>query len=176
MTGSKRKIETLDELLKRQWCYYRERDFDDQQVPQTHQREMHFHCDNCNRRLNTANVLAVHTQQVHKAQITQIRDAIDGRESSSMEIFGTVGIPADLAETHRQSIYIRRHHSSASFTFTIIPIGVLNHSEATTTHKHQRSEPASVVDISYHHSGLRWSRKLSRPTSRICDFTLDCNV
>lgn len=87
MSG-KRKRETLEELLDRPWCYYCERDFDDQQVLQTHQREMHFHCEYCSRRLNTASGLSVHTNQVHKQQVTRIRNAIEGRESPDIEVFG----------------------------------------------------------------------------------------
>ena len=98
MTGGKRKraVETLEELLDRPWCYYCERDFDDQQVLQTHQREVHFHCDHCNRRLNTANGLSVHTLQVHKAPITAIRNSIEGRESPNIEIFGVSELPPVL--------------------------------------------------------------------------------
>ena len=51
MSGGKRKREgeTLDDLLSRPWCYYCGRDFEDNAVLQTHQREVHFHCESCNR-------------------------------------------------------------------------------------------------------------------------------
>ena len=85
-----RERETVEDLLERPWCYYREKDLDDVNILQTHQREKHFACENgCTRKLNTASGLQVHTQQVHKKTITQIRDALPGREDPGVEIFGS---------------------------------------------------------------------------------------
>ena len=85
-----RERETAEDRLERPWCYYCEKDFDDVNILQTHQREKHFACENgCTRKLNTASGLQVHTQQVHKKTITQIRDALPGREDSGVEIFGS---------------------------------------------------------------------------------------
>ena len=69
-----------------------------------HQREVHFHCGHCNRRLNTANGLCVHTLQVHNAPIAAIRNSIEGRESPNVGIFGVLAIPEDVMQAHRQSI------------------------------------------------------------------------
>lgn len=104
MAGKRKRQETLEELLERPWCYYCERDFDDLQVLSTHQREQHFHCESCNRRLNTASGLSVHTAQVHKDTVTKIRNALPGREDPGLEIFGMVGVPEDLLQAHRQSL------------------------------------------------------------------------
>ena len=89
----------LEEALSRVWCYYCERDFDDAKVLQDHQRAKHFKCHRCARRLNTINGLRVHTEQVHKANITDIENCtIPERNTLDREIFGMEGIPPeDLA-------------------------------------------------------------------------------
>ena len=103
--GKKRKnVPSLDEILERPFCYYCERDFDDNRILIAHQKAKHYKCDKCNRRLNTAGGLQVHMQQVHKEQLTKIENAIEGREDVNIEIFGMVGIPEDLMAAHRQQV------------------------------------------------------------------------
>ena len=91
-------------ILERPWCYHCERNFDDQQVLQTHQREVHFPL-RPTATLNTANGLSVHTLQVHKAPITAILNSVVSREGPNVGIFGVFGIPEDLMQAHRQ-----KHH------------------------------------------------------------------
>jgi len=50
------------------WCWYCDREFEDEKVLIEHQKAKHFKCSFCPRRLNTAGGLAVHLGQVHKAQ------------------------------------------------------------------------------------------------------------
>lgn len=102
MTKKKRDRVDIKEILARPWCYYCERDFDDQKVLISHQKAKHFKCDNCNRRLNTAGGLSVHLQQVHKETLTCVANAIEGREKVEPEIFGMMGIPDELLEAHAQ--------------------------------------------------------------------------
>jgi len=104
--GNKKKRDRPDveDVIARPWCYYCERDFDDQKVLISHQKAKHFKCDQCNRRLNTAGGLQVHLQQVHKATLTAVDNAIEGRQNISPEIFGMMGIPDELVEAHRQRI------------------------------------------------------------------------
>ncbi|KAF9005000.1 hypothetical protein BDQ17DRAFT_1424169 [Cyathus striatus] len=54
--------------LIRPWCWYCEREFEDEKVLMQHQKAKHFKCNMCPRRLNTAGGLAVHIQQVHKLE------------------------------------------------------------------------------------------------------------
>ncbi len=54
MGKKKRGHPDVEEILSRPWCYYCERDFDDQKVLINHQKAKHFKCDRCGRRLNTA--------------------------------------------------------------------------------------------------------------------------
>lgn len=81
------------------WCWYCDREFEDEKVLLQHQRAKHYRCPYCPRRLNTSGGLTVHLHQVHKAEPTTIDNALPGRESFDIEIYGMVGIPeADLAE------------------------------------------------------------------------------
>jgi hypothetical protein len=104
MVKKKRDRVDVEDLIARPWCYYCERDFDDQKVLISHQKAKHFKCDKCNRRLNTAGGLSVHLQQVHKETLTAVENAIEGRQGVEPEVFGMMGIPEDLLNAHRQRI------------------------------------------------------------------------
>ncbi|POY72443.1 hypothetical protein BMF94_4269 [Rhodotorula taiwanensis] len=86
------------------WCWYCDRNFEDQRVLLSHQKAKHFRCPQCPRRLNTAGGLAVHLDQVHKMGTDKIENALPGRESFDIEIYGMEGIPAaDLAAWKRRT-------------------------------------------------------------------------
>ncbi|KAF9069219.1 hypothetical protein BDP27DRAFT_1222886 [Rhodocollybia butyracea] len=90
----------------RPWCWYCEREFEDEKVLMQHQKAKHFKCSMCPRRLNTAGGLAVHIQQVHKLEpdnLPRIENALPGRDGYEVEIFGMEGIPApDVADYKRR--------------------------------------------------------------------------
>ncbi|KAG1831845.1 hypothetical protein EV424DRAFT_130447 [Suillus variegatus] len=90
----------------RPWCWYCEREFEDEKVLMQHQKAKHFKCNMCPRRLNTAGGLAVHIQQVHKLEpenLPRIENAMPGRDGYEVEIFGMEGIPApDVADYKRR--------------------------------------------------------------------------
>ncbi|BGO90224.1 hypothetical protein NBRC10512_002427 [Rhodotorula toruloides] len=85
------------------WCWYCDRNFEDQRVLLSHQKAKHFRCPQCPRRLNTAGGLAVHLDQVHKMGTDRIENALPGRDSFDIEIYGMEGVPsADLAAWKRR--------------------------------------------------------------------------
>ncbi|KAI0748755.1 hypothetical protein C8Q80DRAFT_1319375 [Daedaleopsis nitida] len=92
--------------ILRPWCWYCEREFEDEKVLMQHQKAKHFKCNLCPRRLNTAGGLAVHIQQVHKLEpdnLPRIENALPGRDGYEVEIFGMEGIPApDIADYKRR--------------------------------------------------------------------------
>ncbi|KAL5532847.1 hypothetical protein ACEPAF_4621 [Sanghuangporus sanghuang] len=100
--GKKRK----SKVIIRPWCWYCEREFEDEKVLMQHQKAKHFKCKMCPRRLNTAGGLAVHIQQVHKLEpenLPRIENALPGRDGYEVEIFGMEGIPApDVADYKRR--------------------------------------------------------------------------
>ncbi|KAH7107618.1 putative zinc finger protein [Auriculariales sp. MPI-PUGE-AT-0066] len=97
--GKKKKSKTS--LLP--WCWYCEREFEDEKVLMQHQKAKHFKCRQCPRKLNTAGGLAVHIQQVHKLDPDKIDNALPGRDGYDVEIFGMEGIPpSDMADYKRR--------------------------------------------------------------------------
>ncbi|KLO07335.1 hypothetical protein SCHPADRAFT_917273 [Schizopora paradoxa] len=90
----------------RPWCWYCEREFEDEKVLMQHQKAKHFKCKICPRRLNTAGGLAVHIQQVHKLEpenLPRIENALPNRDGYEVEIFGMEGIPAsDVVDYKRK--------------------------------------------------------------------------
>jgi DNA-directed RNA polymerase subunit RPC12/RpoP len=52
------------------WCFYCDREFQDEATLVQHQKNKHFKCPECNRKLNTARGLEVHAYQVHHITVT----------------------------------------------------------------------------------------------------------
>ncbi|RKO91168.1 hypothetical protein BDK51DRAFT_23791, partial [Blyttiomyces helicus] len=52
------------------WCWYCDREFEDEKVLINHQKARHFKCGTCSRKLNTAGGMVVHVLQVHKETLT----------------------------------------------------------------------------------------------------------
>ena len=77
----------------RPWCWYCDRDFDDEKILIQHQRAKHFKCLFCPKKLNTAGGMALHAAQVHKETVEKVPNAIPGRDQTDLEIFGMDGIP-----------------------------------------------------------------------------------
>ncbi|CAE6463740.1 unnamed protein product [Rhizoctonia solani] len=99
----KNKNKKKNKFVLRPWCWYCEREFEDEKVLMQHQKAKHFKCGHCPRRLNTAGGLAVHIQQVHKLDPEKIENALPGRDGYEVEIFGMEGIPApDMAAYKRR--------------------------------------------------------------------------
>ncbi|KAK0518748.1 hypothetical protein OC834_007618 [Tilletia horrida] len=93
--GKKRKRQPANEA----WCWYCDREFEDEKVLLQHQKAKHYRCPHCPRRLNTAGGLAVHITQVHKLEPDRLTNTLPGRDTFDVEIFGMTGIPErDLEE------------------------------------------------------------------------------
>ncbi|KAJ9096655.1 hypothetical protein QFC20_006371 [Naganishia adeliensis] len=75
------------------WCWYCEREFEDEKVLLQHQKAKHFKCNHCPRKLNTAGGLMVHCQQVHKTEPDKLENTLPGRDGYDIEIFGMEGVP-----------------------------------------------------------------------------------
>ncbi|XP_020592140.1 protein SUPPRESSOR OF FRI 4 isoform X2 [Phalaenopsis equestris] len=82
------------------WCYYCDREFDDEKILVQHQKAKHFKCHVCHKKLSTAGGMAIHVLQVHKESVTKVPNAKVGRESTEIEIFGMQGIPSDILAAH----------------------------------------------------------------------------
>ncbi|KAI4313663.1 hypothetical protein L6164_026622 [Bauhinia variegata] len=82
------------------WCYYCDREFDDEKILVQHQKAKHFKCHVCHKKLSTAGGMAIHVLQVHKESVTKVPNAKPGRESTDIEIYGMQGIPPDILASH----------------------------------------------------------------------------
>ena len=54
---------------QRIYCYYCEREFEDEGVLIQHQKARHFKCTLCNKKLSTAGGMSIHVMQVHKEEV-----------------------------------------------------------------------------------------------------------
>uniref|UniRef100_A0A914YXU8 C2H2-type domain-containing protein n=1 Tax=Panagrolaimus superbus TaxID=310955 RepID=A0A914YXU8_9BILA len=80
------------------WCWYCNREFEDEKILIQHQKAKHFKCPTCNKKLFTGPGLVIHCMQVHKETIDKIPAAIPGRDSTDVEVYGMEGIPDTPAE------------------------------------------------------------------------------
>ncbi|XP_075481800.1 protein SUPPRESSOR OF FRI 4-like isoform X1 [Primulina tabacum] len=94
--GKKKKRGSVDKM----WCYYCDREFEDEKILVQHQKAKHFKCHVCHKKLSTASGMAIHVLQVHKEQVSQVPNAKPGRESTEIEIYGMQGIPPDVLAAH----------------------------------------------------------------------------
>ncbi|KAI3636107.1 hypothetical protein MIR68_005988 [Amoeboaphelidium protococcarum] len=92
----------------KQWCWYCDREFDDEKVLIDHQKAKHFKCSICNKRLHSTQGMVRHLEQVHKEIIDRVPNAMDGRDSLDVQVIGMDGIPPqDLA------LFKRRYSESS---------------------------------------------------------------
>ncbi|CAM6093884.1 unnamed protein product [Calypogeia fissa] len=82
------------------WCFYCEREFEDEKILIQHQKAKHFKCHVCHKKLSTAGGMVVHVLQVHKESISKVPNAKPERESTELEIFGMEGIPPEILLSH----------------------------------------------------------------------------
>eukprot|EP01102_Stenamoeba_stenopodia_P006808 TRINITY_DN189_c0_g1_i5.p1 TRINITY_DN189_c0_g1~~TRINITY_DN189_c0_g1_i5.p1 ORF type:complete len:200 (+),score=31.26 TRINITY_DN189_c0_g1_i5:167-766(+) len=75
------------------YCWYCERQFDDEKILIQHQKAKHFKCHICHKKLTTAGGMVVHVFQVHKENVTKVPNSKPGRDSVKYEIYGMEGIP-----------------------------------------------------------------------------------
>ncbi|EPQ02489.1 Zinc finger protein 207 [Myotis brandtii] len=84
------------------WCWYCNRDFDDEKILIQHQKAKHFKCHICHKKLYRGPGLATHCSQVHKKTIDAVPNAIPGRTDIGLDICGMEGIPEkDMDERRR---------------------------------------------------------------------------
>ncbi|KAL6502239.1 hypothetical protein OROHE_024832 [Orobanche hederae] len=94
--GKKKKRGAVDKV----WCYYCDREFEDEKILVQHQKAKHYKCHVCHKKLSTAGGMAIHVLQVHKEQVSKVPNAKPGRESTEIEIYGMQGIPPDALAAH----------------------------------------------------------------------------
>lgn len=61
-------VPTEDDLNK-PWCYYCDREFDDEKILINHQKHKHFKCPFCGRKLGSCQGMQTHISSVHKENL-----------------------------------------------------------------------------------------------------------
>lgn len=95
MAKKKRSDEAKDS-----WCFYCDRVFNDDKILIDHQKARHFKCERCNRKLMSANGMAIHVQQVHLVSCLTVPNALPGRDALHWNILGMEGVPEEALEEH----------------------------------------------------------------------------
>lgn len=84
------------------WCWYCNREFDDDKILAQHQRAKHFKCPFCHKKLYSGPGLTVHCIQVHKEKLDKIPEALPNRNSVDIDIYGMQGVPEDDLREHER--------------------------------------------------------------------------
>ncbi|CAH1100615.1 unnamed protein product [Psylliodes chrysocephalus] len=101
--------------LSKPWCWYCNREFEDEKILIQHQKAKHFKCHICHKKLYTGPGLSIHCMQVHKETIDKVPNSLPNRSNVDIEIYGMEGIPAaDLREHERQKQGSRPSNDSGS--------------------------------------------------------------
>jgi len=85
------------------WCWYCNREFEDEKILIQHQKAKHFKCHLCHKKLYTGPGLAIHCMQVHKEKVDKVPNSLPGRNNIEIEIYGMEGIPEEDAKAHEKS-------------------------------------------------------------------------
>ncbi|CRK93359.1 CLUMA_CG006900, isoform A [Clunio marinus] len=84
------------------WCWYCNREFDDEKILVQHQKAKHFKCHICHKKLYTAPGLSIHCMQVHKEAVDKVPNSLPNRSNIEIEIYGMEGIPAQDLKDHEK--------------------------------------------------------------------------
>uniref|UniRef100_A0A8C2DVC8 Zinc finger protein 207, b n=1 Tax=Cyprinus carpio TaxID=7962 RepID=A0A8C2DVC8_CYPCA len=107
------------------WCWYCNRDFDDEKILIQHQKAKHFKCHICHKKLYTGPGLAIHCMQVHKETIDSVPNAIPGRTDIELEIYGMEGIPDKDMQDRRRVLEQKSHGMLVPHKYLIsLPTGM----------------------------------------------------
>jgi hypothetical protein len=78
------------------FCYYCDKEFNNEIILHQHQKARHFNCKICGKRFSTAPALDTHMFQVHKEKLKSVPNAKAGRDTFDISIYGMDGVPIDL--------------------------------------------------------------------------------
>jgi hypothetical protein len=78
------------------FCYYCDKEFNNEIILHQHQKARHFNCNKCRKRFSTAPALDTHVLQVHKEKLNRVPNAKAGRDFFDMSVYGMDGVPIEL--------------------------------------------------------------------------------
>ena len=80
------------------FCYYCDKEFNNDNILNYHQRARHFSCYKCKDRFSSALAVKTHILQIHKEDLKTVPNSITGRENFDLQIFGMDGVPLVVIE------------------------------------------------------------------------------
>jgi hypothetical protein len=78
------------------FCYYCDKEFNNEIILHQHQKARHFNCRQCRKRFSTAPALDTHMLQVHKEKLSRVPNAKATRDGFDISIYGMDGVPIEL--------------------------------------------------------------------------------
>jgi len=88
----------------RPWCWYCNRNFEDEKILIQHQKAKHFKCVTCHKKLSSTRGMIIHAAQVHNEEVKKVPNAIPGHDSLDVEVVGMDGIPPEDYQEHVDKI------------------------------------------------------------------------
>uniref|UniRef100_A0A8D8UY74 BUB3-interacting and GLEBS motif-containing protein ZNF207 n=1 Tax=Cacopsylla melanoneura TaxID=428564 RepID=A0A8D8UY74_9HEMI len=96
------------------WCWYCNREFEDEKILIQHQKAKHFKCHICHKKLYTGPGLSIHCMQVHKEAIDKVPNSLSNRSNIEIEIYGMEGIPEEDAKEHERQMQGNKNRGNRS--------------------------------------------------------------
>ena len=78
------------------FCYYCDKEFNNEFILHQHQKTKHFKCEVCKSRFSTAIAIEKHRIQMHKEKLSKVPYAKSGRDTFDLSIYGMDGMPMEL--------------------------------------------------------------------------------
>lgn len=85
------------------FCYYCDKEFNDDKLLVQHQRTKHFNCSECGLKFDTVTGLRVHMLNAYKKTMKEVPNAIPGRENPDIVVHGMEGLPKGIVEAKMQT-------------------------------------------------------------------------
>lgn len=85
-------------VVLKPFCYYCDKEFNNEIILHQHQKAKHFNCKVCRKRFSTAPALDTHVLQTHKEKLTRVPNAKAQRDTFDISIFGMDGVPMFLID------------------------------------------------------------------------------
>ncbi|CAN8064898.1 unnamed protein product [Agarophyton chilense] len=140
----RRKKRAAPNARERIFCYYCDRNFQQEQELLAHQKEKHLRCPFCTKRMLSIQSLLVHADQMHNTRVTSVPNSIPGRESVAVDVLGMTGIPdsfyASLDDPH-----LPKRSRNAHLSPTALPNTFPTNAYVDVRSAHAASSPAASL-------------------------------
>jgi len=90
------------------FCYYCEREFDNDKTLIQHQRTKHFNCAECGLKFDTVTGLRVHMLNAYKKTMKEVPNSILGRENPDIVVHGMEGLPKGVIEEKTKKAFAEK--------------------------------------------------------------------